>query len=149
MAWCCGDRRGVGRGGDWKSATPLWWKWKGAAAEMMDPEGFWFACLLAPLLSCTILQGLFGDSDRLASDIDTWHAPRAFVQRFFFFFVDGLLLLSYNSRWLFHLYAGFFFNVDLMEGKQEHHLIRFFGDCGGGGDSSGLSILPSRQPSYH
>lgn len=55
--WCRGDRRDGGRGGDWELCNPLWWK--GAAAEM-NMEGFWFACLFAMFLPCTIFQGLFG-----------------------------------------------------------------------------------------
>lgn len=65
----CDDGRGV--------CNPLWWK--GAAAEM-NPESFWFVCSFLLYDS----SGIIGDSDRLASDIDTWHARMPLYNAFFF-----------------------------------------------------------------
>lgn len=83
----------------------------------MNPESFWFACLFAMFLPCTILQGLFGDSDRLASDIDTWHARIPLYNAFFLlsrgWFITVILLLVAVSS----LCGGFFY-VDLMKGSR-------------------------------
>lgn len=71
--WCRGDRRDDGRGGDWEFCNPLWWK--GAAAEM-NLESFWFemfVCYVPPPVR--FFRDYLENSDRLASDIDTWHAP--------------------------------------------------------------------------
>lgn len=93
----------------------------------MNPESFWFVCLF---LSCTILQGLFGDSDRLASDIDTWHARMPLYNAFFSSF-SWMVYYCYPTTpgGCFIIMRGFLFGFD--ERKQEY--TNNFGDCGGGG----------------
>lgn len=90
----------------------------------MDPEGFWFACLFAMFFPCTILQGLFGDSDRLASDIDTWHARRPLYNTFSFSSWMVYYCNPTTPGGCFIFMQVFFMWID--EEKQEYHLIRTF-----------------------